>query len=92
VNLLPDTTLKVTKILGKFTVFSKQPFLFCCLIKHQNEKGISKDTSRMALFTLQPFTKFTPLKPKSYFQELSWHPPAGSGENHNNPLSMDFVS
>lgn len=46
----------------------------------------------MALFTLQPFTKLTPLKPKAYFQELPWHPPGGSEENHKNPQSMDFVS
>lgn len=89
---LPDAILKVIKIFRKFTVCSKEPFLFCYPIKHQNEKGISNEASRMALFTLQPFMKFTPLKPKAYYQELSRHPPGGSEENHNNPQSMDFAS
>lgn len=89
---LPDATLNVIKIFGKFTVCSKQPSLFCCPIKHQNEKGISNEASRMALFTLQPFMKYTPLKPKAYYQELSRHPPGYSKENHNNPQSMDFAS
>ena len=89
---LPDASLKVIQIFGKFTVCSKQPFLFCCPIKHQNEKGISNEASRMALFTLQLFMKFTPLKPKAYYKELSRHPPGGSEENHNNPHTIRKTS